>query len=131
MIQKKKFFSRKSTPHQSARMVEAIYGCKWSLTVYQLLAHGINRPGEMVRSVEGLTTKVLNECLRKNLEFGILEKQVFQELPPRVEYRVTPFGERFMGILEQLESLQQELESGAADSRQGGHPGSSEDAPSG
>lgn len=38
MKQKKNFFSRKSTPHQSARMVEAIYGCKWSLTVYQLLA---------------------------------------------------------------------------------------------
>jgi hypothetical protein len=36
------------------------------LTVYQLLANGIKRPGEMVRSVEGLTTKVLNECLRKN-----------------------------------------------------------------
>jgi DNA-binding HxlR family transcriptional regulator len=116
MKQQKKFFSRKSPPHQSARMVETIYGCKWSLTVYQLLAHGINRPGEMVRSVEGLTTKVLNECLRKNLEFGILEKQVFNELPPRVEYHVTPFGERFMGILEQLESLQQELESDAANS---------------
>ena len=43
-------------------MVETIYGCKWSLTVYQLLANGINRPGEMVRSVEGLSTKVLNEC---------------------------------------------------------------------
>jgi DNA-binding HxlR family transcriptional regulator len=115
MKQQKKFFSRKSPPHQSARMVEAIYGCKWSLTVYQLLAHGINRPGEMVRSVEGLTTKVLNGCLRKNLEFGILEKQVFNELPPRVEYFVTPFGERFMGILQQLESLQQELESDVAD----------------
>ena len=50
-------------------MVEAIYGCKWSLTVYQLLANGINRPGAMVRNVEGLTTKVLNECLRKNTEF--------------------------------------------------------------
>ncbi len=48
-------------------MVETIFGCKWSLTVYQLLANGINRPGEMVRSVEGLTTKVLNECLRKNM----------------------------------------------------------------
>src|SRR5215831_19573054 len=115
MKQQKKFFSRKSPPPQSARMVEAIYGCKWSLTVYQLLAHGINRPGEMVRSVEGLTTKVLNECLRKNLEFGILEKRVFNELPPRVEYRVTRFGERFMGILEQLESLQQDLESDVAD----------------
>ena len=54
-------------------MVEAIYGCKWSLTVYHLLAKGINRPGEMVRRVEGLSTKVLNACLRKNLEFGILE----------------------------------------------------------
>src|SRR5215813_4918859 len=116
MKQQKKFLSRKSPPHHSARMVEAIYGCKWSLTVYQLLAHGINRPGEMVRSVEGLTTKVLNECLRKNLEFGILEKQVFNELPPRVEYRVTPFGERFMEILEQLESLQEELESDKAES---------------
>jgi DNA-binding HxlR family transcriptional regulator len=113
MKEEKKSFSRKSPPHQSARMVETIYGCKWSLTVYQLLAHGINRPGEMVRSVEGLTTKVLNECLRKNLKFGILQKRVFNELPPRVEYRVTPFGERFMGILEQLESLQRELESNA------------------
>jgi len=110
-----KHFSRKSPPHESARMVESIYGCKWSLTVYQLLAHGINRPGEMVRSVDGLTTKVLNECLRKNLKFGILQKQVFNELPPRVEYRVTPLGERFMAILEQLESLQKELESDAAD----------------
>jgi hypothetical protein len=35
----------------SARMVEVIYGCKWYLTVYRLLANGINRPGEMVRSV--------------------------------------------------------------------------------
>jgi len=69
-----------------------------------------------VRSVEGLTTKVLNECLRKNLKFGILQKQVFNELPPRVEYRVTPFGERFMEILEQLESLQEELESDKAES---------------
>src|SRR5215813_10146035 len=116
MKEEKNSFSRKRPPRQSARMVESIYGCKWSLTVYQLLAHGINRPGEMVRSVEGLTTKVLNECLRKNLKFGILQKQVFNELPPRVEYRVTPFGERFMGVLEQLESLQQELGNDAADS---------------
>lgn len=90
-------------------MVETIYGCKWSLTVYQLLANGINRPGEMVRSVEGLSTKVLNECLKRNVEFGILDKQMFNELPPRVEYQVTPFGEKFLLILEQLEQLQKEI----------------------
>jgi DNA-binding HxlR family transcriptional regulator len=105
-----KIFSRKSAPERSARMVEAIYGCKWSLTVYQLLQHGKQRPGEMVRSVEGLTTKVLNECLRKNVEFGILQKNVYPEVPPRVEYAVTDFGKKFMRILNELEKLQDEIQ---------------------
>ena len=111
MIDKDKLFSRKSAPEQSARMVEAIYGCKWSLTVYQLLASGISRPGEMVRSVEGLTTKVLNECLRKNMEFGIIERIAYDEAPPRVEYGVTPFGTKFIRVLYELEKLQREIES--------------------
>lgn len=92
-------------------MVETIFGCKWSLTVYQLLANSINRPGEMVRSVEGLTTKVLNECLRKNMEFGIIKRIAYDESPPRVEYVVTPFGTKFIRILDELEKLQREIES--------------------
>ncbi len=91
-------------------MVETIYGCKWSLTVYQLLANGIQRPGEMVRSVEGLSTKVLNQCLKKNIEFGILDKIIYNELPPRVEYQVTEFGQKFLHILDELEKLQQEID---------------------
>lgn len=90
-------------------MVETIYGCKWSLTVYQLLANGIKRPGEMVRSVEGLTTKVLNECLRKNVAFGIIERIAYHEIPPRVEYVVTPFGRKFIRILDDLGKLQKEI----------------------
>lgn len=103
-------FSRKSAPERSARMVEAIYGCKWSLTVYNLLANQINRPGEMVRSVEGLSTKVLNECLKRNVEFGILERVAFPEVPPRVEYKVTPFGNKFIRVLDELEKLQGEID---------------------
>ena len=103
-------FSRKSAPERSARMVEAIYGCKWSLTVYNLLANKINRPGEMVRSVEGLSTKVLNACLKRNVEFGILERVAFPEVPPRVEYKVTTFGIKFIRILDELEKLQGEIE---------------------
>ncbi|MCX4187734.1 winged helix-turn-helix transcriptional regulator [Methylophaga sp. OBS4] len=112
MKAKGKIFLRKSAPEKSARMVETIYGCKWSLTVYQLLANGINRPGAMVRNVEGLTTKVLNECLRKNAEFGILERVNYNETPPRVEYKVTEFGTKFLRILDELEKLQSEIESG-------------------
>jgi len=109
MNTKEKQIERKLPPQDSARMVETIYGCKWSLTVYQLLANGVNRPGEMVRSVEGLSTKVLNQCLKRNVDFGILKKQVYHELPPRVEYEVTPFGERFLSVLEQIEALQEDL----------------------
>jgi DNA-binding HxlR family transcriptional regulator len=104
-----KLFARKSAPEKSARMVETIYGCKWSLTVYQLLAHNINRPGEMVKSVEGLSTKVLNQCLKKNIEFGILNKINYPEIPPRVEYQVTEFGQKFMRILDDIEKLQDEI----------------------
>jgi DNA-binding HxlR family transcriptional regulator len=110
MKTQEKIFSRKSAPERSARIVETIYGCKWSLTVYQLLANGINRPGEMVRRVDGLTTKVLNECLRRNTKFGILERIPYNEVPPRVEYKVTQFGTKFIRILDELEKLQSEIE---------------------
>lgn len=110
MKSQEKIFSKKSAPERSARMVESIYGCKWSLTVYQLLANGINRPGKMVHSVEGLTTKVLNECLQRNMEFGILERVSYNEMPPRVEYKVTSFGTKFIRILDELEKLQSDIE---------------------
>ncbi|GAB3488386.1 winged helix-turn-helix transcriptional regulator [Marinomonas epiphytica] len=110
MINKEKKVLRKKAPDKTVRMVESIYGCKWSLTIYQLLAQGVHRPGEMVRSVEGLTTKVLNDCLRKNMQFGILKKITFHEVPLRVEYQVTDFGQKFMAILDELEKLQSELE---------------------
>lgn len=92
---------------EGARMVETIFGCKWSLTVYQLLANGINRPGEMTRAVDGLSTKVLNGCLRRNLQFGILEKISYPEIPPRVEYQVTALGAHFIATVEKIQDLQQ------------------------
>lgn len=110
MSAESQMFSRVQGPGKVSAMVETIVGCKWSLTVYQLLANDINRPGEMVKSVEGLSTKVLNQCLRKNMEFGILEKISYPEIPPRVEYEVTAFGERFMGILDDLQNLQLEID---------------------
>ena len=110
MTDTEKKLSRVSAPERGARMVEAIYGCKWSLTVYRLLANGVNRPGEMVRSVDGLTTKVLNDCLRKNLDFGIINRVAYPEIPPRVEYEITAFGRKFIRILDQIEDLQREIE---------------------
>jgi len=90
-------------------MVENIVGCKWSLTIIDLIRQGIDRPGVMQRNVEGLTTKVLNERLRKLVRFGIAEKTIYPEVPPHVEYKLTKFGNRFIEILDTIEALEEEF----------------------
>ncbi|MBL8318014.1 MAG: helix-turn-helix transcriptional regulator [Burkholderiaceae bacterium] len=96
-------------PHV-ARMVEDIVGCKWSLAVLGAVRSGVRRPGAMEHAIDGLSKKVLNERLSKLVRFGILEKQAYPELPPRVEYRFTPFGEKFLGVLDSIDALQRGLD---------------------
>ncbi|MCC7464135.1 MAG: helix-turn-helix transcriptional regulator [Gammaproteobacteria bacterium] len=110
MIVRKKKKPLPAEPPRVARMVEDIVGCKWSLCVLDLVNRGIVRPGAMQRAIHGLTTKVLNERLRKLARFGILSRQVYAEVPPRVEYHLTPFGQRFTRLLEDIEALQSALD---------------------
>lgn len=92
-----------------ARMVEDIVGCKWSLAVIGAVRRGVCRPGALEHSIDGLSKKVLNERLAKLVRYGILDKRSYAEMPPRVEYRITPFGEKFCGLLDGIEALQREL----------------------
>lgn len=98
-----------STVPPVKRMVENIVRCKWSLSVIGLVRSGVNRPGAMERSIEGLTAKVLNERLRKLVGFGIVTKTVYPETPPRVEYQLTSFGQRFVRLLDEIENLENEI----------------------
>jgi DNA-binding HxlR family transcriptional regulator len=90
-------------------MVEDIVGCKWSMCVLELIERGITRPGAMQRSVQGLSAKVLNERLRKLLRFGIIDRQVYAEVPPHVEYRLTSFGRRFSRVLAEIRALEESI----------------------
>ncbi|MEL7330846.1 MAG: helix-turn-helix domain-containing protein [Cyanobacteria bacterium J06560_2] len=94
----------------SLKMAEDILGCKWSLTVLTLVRQGICRPGVMERSVEGLTTKVLNERLKKLVRYRVLQRRAYPEIPPRVEYSLTPFGEKFVGVLDKFSELDDALQ---------------------
>ena len=58
-------------------------------------------------SAEGLTTKVLNERLNKLTSLGIIDRESFPEVPPRVEYQLTAFGHDFVAILDQVSELQE------------------------
>ena len=95
-----------SSVHQ---MMESVIGCKWSLTVIDLVRRGVYRPGAMEHAIDGLSAKVLNERLVKLVHFGILEKASYPEVPPRVEYHITAFGREFAQLLDQVDQLEQRI----------------------
>lgn len=92
----------------AARMVEDIVGCKWSLAVLDRVRHGVLRPGAIEASLPGLSTKVMNERLRKLVRYGILSRTAYAEVPPRVEYALTTFGGRFARVLDDIAALDDE-----------------------
>ncbi len=70
---------------------------------------GVSRPGALEHSLPGLSTKVLNERLRKLQRYGIVSRTAYPEVPPRVEYALTPFGRKFVQVLDGVAALEREL----------------------
>lgn len=93
-----------------AAVVEAVFGCKWSLSILGLIRRGVCRPSAIEREIEGLTPRVKNYYFRRMMKLGILEKTIYPEVPPHVEYRLTELGLRFLPIIDAIEQLQGELE---------------------
>ena len=100
---------KKVSPPPFSEVTTVMVGCKWSLTIFQRIREGINRPGQIQKSIDGLSTKVMNHCLRKHLDFAILKRREFPEIPPHVEYHITPFGEKFIRILNAIHDLDDEI----------------------
>ena len=93
-----------------AAAIGAVFGCKWSLGILGLIRRGVCRPGAIERELDGLTPRVKNYYFRRLMELGILEKIVYPEVPPHVEYHLTDFGNRLIPIIDAIEKLQNELE---------------------
>ena len=70
----------------------AVVGGKWKVLVLWHLAPGPRRFGELRRLVEGISEKMLIQQLREMAADGIVARKDFQEIPPRVDYSLTPFG---------------------------------------
>ena len=85
--------------------LEDVIGCKWSVSVLLAVADGISRPGTLERHIDGISTKVLSERLRKLTNYGLLSKQSYPEIPPRTEYSLTSNGQKLIQIIEQIKDL--------------------------
>ena len=93
-------------------LLEDVIGCRWTISVLRAVAKGVRRPGAMERHIEGISAKVLSDRLKHFTRAGIFERVVFPEIPPRVEYHLTPFGKKFRKLLREVEKLQSDLNKG-------------------
>lgn len=91
-------------------LLEEVIGCRWTVSVLGAVARGIQRPGAIERHIEGISAKVLADRLRHFTRAGIFQRVQYPEIPPRVEYRLTDFGKKFMRLIDEVEKLQNELD---------------------
>ena len=101
---------KKSFPplRSTYKKLEDVVGCKWSVSVLKAVGAGIARPGALERHIDGISTKVLSERLRKLTHYELLSKQVFAESPPRTEYRLTEKGRKLVDIIDLIRTLDEE-----------------------
>lgn len=75
----------------SRQILELVAG-KWVLLLLPLLESGPRRNAELLRAAEGISQKMLVQTLRGLEQHGIVTRHDFSEVPPRVEYALTPLG---------------------------------------
>jgi DNA-binding HxlR family transcriptional regulator len=98
-------------------LLEEVIGCRWTISVLRAVTAGISRPGALERHIAGISTKVLGDRLRHFTRAGLFERVPFPEIPPRVEYRLTDYGRKFLRLLREVEKLQAELNGGETPAR--------------
>ena len=78
-------------------------GSKWKLLILRNLFMRPWRFNELRKDLEGISQKVLTDSLRAMEEDGIITRTVYAEVPPRVEYALSPLGESMKPILDAME----------------------------
>ena len=73
---------------------------KWKILILRDLITGTKRYNELIRSVVGISAKVLTENLRELESDGIIERKVYSEVPPKVEYYLTDKGNDLRPIID-------------------------------
>lgn len=65
---------------------------KWTLLILMALMQGTKRNSELNRQINGISPKMLTQTLKTLIRYGMIERTVYPEVPPRVEYTLTEFG---------------------------------------
>ena len=79
-----------------------LIGDKWKVLILRDLMPGTKRFGELRKSVGDVSQKVLAAQLRDMEKSGLVHREVYAEVPPRVEYSLTPLGRSLKPILDSM-----------------------------
>src|SRR5215831_10662855 len=77
----------------------AVIGGRWKVLILQQLLGGVRRFNELYRALAGITHKTLTQQLREMEADGIISRKVYPQIPPKVEYSLTPLGRTLKPVL--------------------------------
>ncbi|MFD2446919.1 winged helix-turn-helix transcriptional regulator [Bacillus sp. CGMCC 1.16607] len=79
-----------------------VIGGKWKCVILCHLTHGKKRTNELKRLMPDITQKMLTQQLRELEEDGVINRIVYNQIPPKVEYELSEYGWSLQGILDSL-----------------------------
>src|SRR5689334_12416701 len=77
-----------------------VIGGKWKLLILYLIFNEVNRFGKMNMMLKDISKQMLTTQLRELENDGIVERKIYPEIPPRVEYFITPKGQTLLPIID-------------------------------
>lgn len=93
---------QKKLPDCPVETTLLLMGDRWKVLIIRDLLDGTKRFGELKRSIGSISQKVLTSNLRTMEENGLLERKIYAEVPPRVEYTLTETGYSLETILDAM-----------------------------
>lgn len=100
--------AKKDLPICPVATTVGLIGNKWKLLIIQQILTGPKRFGELRKTLDGISQKVLTDSLREMESDGLLIRTVFPEVPPRVEYCLSELGESMRPIMDVMEQFGKE-----------------------
>ncbi|EAW34936.1 helix-turn-helix domain-containing protein [Lyngbya sp. PCC 8106] len=88
--------------HCPAETTLSMINGRWKLLIWRELFSQVKRFNELQRSLTGITQKMLTQHLREMEADGLVNRKVYAEIPPKVEYSLTPKGESLQPLIEQM-----------------------------
>lgn len=105
--------SKKSVSCPVETTIAAIGG-RWKVLVIHHLLEGERRFGELTRLLGGISARTLTRQLRELEGSGVIRRKVHQQIPPKVEYSLTPLGRQLQPVLQAMHAWGERLEEHSA-----------------